>query len=309
MPSNRPNLQTSDSEKLLFDFLLAQPETNKPQEQIKEDVSDTPLSVSNLFQHHDTHPILLELVMAKQYEVGWLAWDPEALREGILSDFKIDSISQLVWAKLQMIRALHSSQMFWTDWNVFAPLCQILNNNCPDFEQLVIPGIEQLFVAVDISKLIRESTFSDEIAKFVAAAAIEDGINYLPDLLSFAEIWLAEPMYECLVCGYTATIDKTPILCDSCIGRFSDGYPFNDKADPAAPKAAGQKIRTFFRRDPAIIEKFWESYKDVPIEHIQKYADHERYPDYIPGFKLLIARDYMNFRRAQLEEQRKAIGI
>jgi hypothetical protein len=304
----RNPLGVTDSERILFDYILG-PADKQPGPVFDEDeVSSGPITLQNVFQHHDAHPVIFDLILSQKYDVEWLDWDQDALRLEIQEDFNT-TISQLNWAKIQTLRSLHSSELFWTEWNVFSALTSCLNNNIPDFEMLVLPDIEQIMVSVDIANVVRSVEFSDEVAWFVVACAIDDGINYLPEPLDFAAPYLAEPMYRCKDCGYEAPVDIEPVRCDNCTGRFTDGHPFNDKPDPDAPKKSGKNVEVFFRRDPGKTAELWGAHKEDTIESLAQYADLEKYPEYVPFFKLLSARDYVEHRREQLSTQRKALGL
>ena len=108
-----------DSERVLFDYILGKPQQPAAAAYEDGEVQSGPVTIQNVFQHHDAHPLLFDLILSKKYDADWLGWDPDALRLEIQEDFNT-SVSHLNWSKIQMLRTLHSSTMFWTEWNVFA---------------------------------------------------------------------------------------------------------------------------------------------------------------------------------------------
>lgn len=142
--------------------------------------------VGNIFVHHDSHPVVLDVALLKAYGVDWFSWEPDTLWREIMEDFRTPSISIHVKGKIQAVRTLHINEWFWTKWEVFCWATQALNNNIPDFQVIQKPSIAQLFVSVDTATLIRDDEeFSQELQGFVAAAVLEEGVVYAPGPIAF----------------------------------------------------------------------------------------------------------------------------
>lgn len=266
--------------------------------------------------HHDAHPVILASLATKAFQEQWLEWEPEVLwfecqKElgALLSDFtgrRVNaSISNLNRNKLQAVRTLLLTDGFWDAWEVFAPTLQALNNNIPVFNVLQKPSLAQLMAGVDMAGQVRERAFSDEVSRFVAACALDEGVWYLPAPLAFAQVAAARPHYRCLDCGNEDEIDPRDLRCDSCSGKFSadwDPHTFNFR--PARGlESEGKKVETFLKNDPRGPAARWAEVGESPADDVEL----QEVPSDIVCAKLLVARDYMRLRRQQYEEQREAL--
>lgn len=148
----------------------------------------SPVTRKTLFVHHDTHPVVYDVALLKEYGTEWFTWEPGTLWAEILQDFKVPSISDHAKAKIQAIKTLHISEAYWLDWEVFGWLTQALNNNIPDWQTLQKPSAGQMMNSVDVATMVRaEETFSPDVASFAAASLMDDGIVYAPDNLRFCQ--------------------------------------------------------------------------------------------------------------------------
>lgn len=147
-----------------------------------------PFSARNLFVHHDSHPIVLDIKLMDQYSTDWFAWEPETLWREIMDDFRAPSISDHVKSKIQAVKTIHISDWCFTKWEIFCPTIQALNNNIPDFEVLRKPTVSQLFAGVDMMTMIRNDVeFSQEVQDFIGASLIDSGIICAPQPLAFCQ--------------------------------------------------------------------------------------------------------------------------
>lgn len=142
--------------------------------------------VGNLFVHHDSHPVVLDIALLKAYGVDWFTWEADTLWKEIMEDFQTPSISIHVKSKIQAVKTLHINEWYWTKWEVFCWATQALNNNIPDFQVIQKPSIPQLFSSVDTATLVRnDEEFGQELQGFVAAAVLEEGVVYVPEPIAF----------------------------------------------------------------------------------------------------------------------------
>lgn len=148
----------------------------------------TPITKKNLFVHHDTHPVVFDVLLLKQYQEQWFTWESTTLWKEIKEDFRVPSISDQTKAKIQAVKTLHINEWFWTKWEVFCWITQAINNNIPDFHVIQKPSIPQLLASIDIATYIRsDETFSSEVQKFVAAAVVEEGVFYAVEPIRFCQ--------------------------------------------------------------------------------------------------------------------------
>jgi hypothetical protein len=148
----------------------------------------TPVTNKNLFVHHDTHPVVFDIVLLKKYNADWFEWQPETLWKEIKEDFRVPSISDHAKAKIQAVRTLHIGEMYWKNWETFCWITQALNNNIPDWHILQKPSLAQLMSSVDIAEMVRKGeVFALEVCSFVAASMLDEGVLYAPHPISFCQ--------------------------------------------------------------------------------------------------------------------------
>jgi len=138
---------------------------------------ETPVNALNLFQHPDTHPILLDLVLLRKYGPEWFEWEPEILEIRIPLDFQGQHISEGNMHKVQAAKTLHYGERFWSDWEIFVWCCMAFNGVPPDFEVMQVPTVGQAMVAVDIAQRIREDVpWSEEMNDYLEQVHMFGGV-------------------------------------------------------------------------------------------------------------------------------------
>lgn len=175
---------------------------------IAEDPGNTPLALSetteehegkkekparpiviNLFQHPDSHPVVLDLLLLRKYGPDWLSWESEFIREKIPVDFPTKDLSDLNMEKIQAVRVLHLNDTFWQRWENFNPIVQVFNNQFPDFQKLQVPATAMIAVAIDTAKRIREDVkWSPEVVDYMRMVCRYDGVFRPPEPLGFLEV-------------------------------------------------------------------------------------------------------------------------
>lgn len=151
----------------------------------------SPVTRKTLFVHHDTHPVVYDVALLREYNAEWFVWEAETLWSEILRDFKVPSISDHAKAKIQAIKTLHISEAYWSEWEVFGWLSQALNNNIPDWQTIQKPSIGQMMNSVDIATMVRTGeTFSTEVSGYGAACLLDEGVLYAADNLKFCQVVL-----------------------------------------------------------------------------------------------------------------------
>jgi len=274
------------------------------------DVSKAPAAVQasrepiiRFFSYHDAHPVALVMVLMEKFGVDWFEWEPETLRSEILTTFNATSVSEHNWQKIQVARTLVSTIGFWEEWHIFEKITQVLNNNIPRFDISQRCTVAQLMAGVDIANKIRREDYGEEIEKYVAACALEQGVTYLPTPLDFAQTMLSQPMYRCNVCG---NVEKDDLdgRCDFCTARFADIHPLNLKPSDHVPDSAGRDVDKFLTRDPASTKKRYDEVQRKGIENVD--LDEES-PEDVQTGKLVVAYRYMQLRRQQLVDQLKEL--
>lgn len=261
-----------------------------------------------LFRDEQAHPIALLRALTKKYGIEWMEWPPSVLKRTIEVDFKV-SIARVNVGKALAAGAVATRDEFWQDWETFHFLCQALNNNIPNHEELQEHTVGQLMNAVDIAMQIRrelkdlsyEPHFEEEVARYVAAQALNQGVWYLPYPLEFASKYATKRSYKCSDCGTVDEVRFEDGLCDTCVGRW-DGERLGDwEPVPALIQRGWGKNIKIFEKNPAEpvrlrVEKALRSPNTILQENRND----------ICAAKVIVAMRYMQHRREQLAKQEAA---
>ncbi|MCA8940371.1 MAG: hypothetical protein KDB07_11205, partial [Planctomycetes bacterium] len=156
----------------------------------------------NLFSHHDTHPLILDLQATKLLGPEWFVWEPETIRL-VLPKEAGQNISEINWQKLQACKTTHVNPgMVFDEWEVFLRVITALNNVVPDSDILQQPNAARLYAGVGMLRMLDpDEDFSREVRRFIAASLLYQGIIFAPGELSFVQDLLLEPYYVCPDCG------------------------------------------------------------------------------------------------------------
>jgi hypothetical protein len=271
----------------------------KEMKRVDQDFS-TPVTLRNLFTHHDTHPVVLDLALMKAFGLEWLGWEAVTIWAEVKRVFKTE-LSEHTRAKIQAIRALHTSEAPWMAWHVFEKVIQALNNNIPRFDVVQAPSLEQLYAGVDIMDTVRHENFSDEVKHYIAAAVLHEDVFYVPPPLDVVQSEVAHPVYVCEDCGTHHDALFNDATCDFCTKKFSpeNGLSFRPDAE-VLNKGLGKRLRLELKYNPDEIQKRWLEVSTLASEKVE--LDDHKMAD-VQVAKLLVARDYLNIRRRQLSEQ------
>jgi len=174
--------ESTDSEKRFLEAI------GSAQKKVSSAARTKPV-VINLFQHPDSHPIVLDLLMLRKYGPDWLGWESEYIREKVPTDFPTKDLSDLNMEKIQAVRVLHLNDTFWQRWENFNPVVQVFNNQFPDFDKMQVPTTAMLAVAVDTAKRVREDVnWSLDVIDFMRMVCRFDGVFCPPAPLDFLDV-------------------------------------------------------------------------------------------------------------------------
>ena len=258
------------------------------------------------FRSEQAHPIALFREVLKRYGPECLDWELAVFKRTLEKDLKT-SVASINLHKIMAAISVADTDRFWNDWQVFHFVCQCLNNNAPVASHIQDFSVGELMVAVDIANSIRKELgkasyipkFSEEIAKFIAAQALEAGVWFLPEPLEFAQAYAAKRTCVCKDCGnHQDYLEKNDKICYVCTEKFDTESLKNFKADR-------KKLLQGKGTNTVIIEK-------NPIKEVAKTLDQylmgaiqefEVTPDGICAGKLIVGLEYLTMRRTQLQEQ------
>lgn len=255
--------------------------------------------ILRFFAYHDAHPVAIVMVLLEKFGPQWFDWEADTLRTEIFATFNTSSISEHNWQKIQAARTAMMTYGPWREWQIFEKVLQALNNNVPRFDIAQPCTLSQLMAGVDILNALRREKFNEEIAAYVAACALEEGVFYLPPPLDFAQEKLSMPSYRCRRCGNEDLDDMGDGKCDFCCGRFQGERPLNLKPAEFVPPYAGDDVVRFLKHDPEPVKA---RYTQLVESGVDKPLDDDNYVD-VQAAKLLVAREYLQLRSSQLTEQ------
>lgn len=243
-----------------------------------------PLTLRTVFEHPESHPLVLDTLLLEEYGPLWLDWEAETIWSEIRDDFKTPGVSVINRNKIQAVKLCHLMETPWEAWEVFTPVCMAFTGNIPHFRIFQKPSPAQILITVDILHRIDSHPFSEEMGKFIAASFLDEGIHYLPPPVDFAQTWASEPQYRCKVCGKIDR-DDTNEVCDSC----------------GAPESELVKEPV---RDFRPVEARFKSIQSLPDGQRPELG--ETVED-VQTAKLLVAFDLVDLHRKQLEEQLRMV--
>lgn len=256
-----------------------------------------PVTKGNLFSHPEAHPFVLDVALLKTFQLDWLKWEPDTLFQEIRETFNT-SIADVNRVKILATMTLHVIDTFWESWEVFENTVLALNGVIPRIGYIQPPDIPLLMTGVDIANSIRKEEFSDEISRYSAACFLHESVTYAPEPMEFCRAYVAMPKYNCAHCGKKGSaLPPFDGRCDSCSRKFED-HPFNFKAAVDA-KDKSEDVSYELTYNPEPTKKRFEELMALPPDQVQI----DEVANDIEAARLIIATDYMNFRRRQRDKQ------
>lgn len=301
-----------DPAERFFHQLLQDEEEEKnaavlPSEVTDEEPPTKPVTPHNLFRHHDTHPVILDTALLKLFGTEWFEWEPATLWEELKRRLPAGGPSELNRNKIQAVKTLHMNNFPWETWEVFVPIALALNNVVPIFTMIHKLSVPQVMAAVNTIRQIRDEEYDPEVRRYLAACFLDEGVVYAPPPVSFIQMDISQPHYRCLDCGNEDQDDLVDGVCDVCSERFTDDKPLDLKPNPdlvpRIKEGEGRRLERFYKYPFEEVEKAYNAVKGQPTESLSL-------PETRVGvqvMKLLVARDYIALRTAQLSDQAKVL--
>lgn len=236
-----------------------------------------------------------KLINSKHGDENWLLWDAEVIAKEC--DLKQD------FNKVMAMKTLYTTDAPWDNWELFLVIVQALNGlpTNPEILYLTDHPLPYLYNAIDIMNMTREQEFSEEIARFCAAIFLHENVHYAPDQLSFAQIYISQPKYECKKCGKIGSaLPPFNFVCEDCGDIYNlekKQKPFNFK--PLEISNETTDIQLFVDYDSQEIRKRYEELKNAHEVTLQ-----ENEVDVQVG-KLLLAHDFVKNQNEGLEKELK----
>lgn len=256
-----------------------------------------PLTSRSVFSHPEAHPLALDVVLLKNFELDWLTWLPETLFTEIEHTFG-SSIAEVNKLKILAAQTLHVVDTFWDAWEIFEKTIWAINGQVPRLDTIQPPDLPMLMAGVDMANSIRQETYGEEVARYCAGVFLHENVFYAPEPLEFCQKYLEQPMYKCNDCGQVGSaLGPFSGVCWSCGGHFDSEHPF--KFEPDTTHGRNVTITKMF--DPEPTKARFNVLNKLSAEQL-KTAIHETAED-IQAAKLITAVDFTKYRSQQLAEQ------
>jgi hypothetical protein len=138
-----------------------------------------PFTKKAAFTNQDSHPLLLDLIMIKEFGSQYLEWEPETCWQEVKLTLGT-TVSEVNKNKIQAVRSCHVTESPYEEWHIFEKIALGLNSLIPKFD--VIQKINPHICAVTFESMghIKSSELSEEVLKYVASVLLEDGVIFGP---------------------------------------------------------------------------------------------------------------------------------
>lgn len=263
------------------------------------EVTEGPVTAQNVYNHHDTHPLILDLFTTRLFGGEWFGWEPETLRMLIPRQGRF-TISACNWNKLQACKTVHANPAAIFDrFECFLPVITAFNNVIPDPTALQPPSLARLLAGVGMLRMLDpQEEFSLEIRRFMAASLLYRGIFLVPDELEFLQHLLLGAYYVCPDCGNEEKVlDDFDGVCDYC---GTDWYMMASGRKVKDPRVELRKQRDIlpYRSKLAWVGAnydAWHPNEDDPVD--------------VQVVRVVEAIHYKAKKDAQFYNQKSALGL
>jgi hypothetical protein len=275
-----------------------------------------------LWMREDAHPLALDIALNKKYGEDWLEWEGETIFMDLTEAG--EDIPEVNKQKIQALRAIRNTDLFWSEWPAFTTISMALNGIIPDASITERPTLSEMAFAVQVARVLRDMPFDDELSLWIAAEAEDEGVPWLPLPLSFANQYLNPRKYKCKSCGTEGDVlpdgDSKNTVCETCSGMYRTLQPFSidlpewGKKNLAAGVGVGDDIKTYDKHGlaSAVREEFMKvipSKKEAddaggPVEAVMKKGwPKDQGSITVPTAKVLTIIDYLYDQSKAFKEQ------
>lgn len=260
------------------------------------------LTSRSVFSHPEAHPVALDLILLKNFELDWLSWLPDTLFFEIEKTFG-SSIAEVNRLKILAAQTLHTIDSYWEQWEIFEKVLWALNGNIPRVDVMQPPDLSILMSGVDMANGIRQETYGEEVARYCAAVFLNENVFYAPEPLNFCQIYIDGPTFKCQDCGQVGSaLPPFNGMCWACGGHFDSEHPFKFEPDPEAQRrGVGKKLTISKTFDSEPTKKRFQELNVLPQDKL--LSSLRETPEDIQAAKLIIAVDFTKHRSKQLTEQ------
>jgi len=247
------------------------------------------------------HTIDILKTILDKYGYECLDWEPVVIQKTLNIDFQAAKIN--VYKALAAI-ALLQTDRFWSDWQTFHFLAQCLNNTVPSAGTIQELSVSQIMVAVDTANKLREElqdlsfvpVFSEEVSKFIASQALNQGVWFLPAPLDFASPYASKTMLVCNDCGNEEFfMDEEDEICPTCTSKY-------DLTSLSSASHNEDRLKLGFGKNTKVVTQYSTLQVQKTLQSLLEGRDinlDENNQDHICAAKLFTAIKYMTKRRRE----------
>lgn len=146
---------------------------------MKADTKESGISSpKHAFTNREAHPLVLNLLLVKEFGPEYLGWEPETCWVEISKTWGT-TVSEANKNKIQAVRTCHTTAQPYERWEVFDVVCNGLLGLVPRFDLIQKPTPHRAAFAIEVMSQIKDSTkLSDEVHKYTAACMLDYGMVY-----------------------------------------------------------------------------------------------------------------------------------
>ena len=134
--------------------------------------------IRTAFTNKDVHPLVLNLIMVKEFGPDYLAWEPETCWIEIARTWN-STISEVKRNKIQAVRMCHTTDQPYERWEAFDIVASGLVGVPPKFDLIQKPTPHRAAFALEVLAQIKEEAkVSSEVYKYVSACMLDYGMVY-----------------------------------------------------------------------------------------------------------------------------------
>lgn len=145
-----------------------------------------PETTPQLLPSKALRPSDLAKVLLDRLGAEWITYEPETLWVEVRRVTKANP-GETLKNKIQAVKTLLASNAFWKDYLAFEKVVMAFNNHLPSFDYHQNPSPAMIALAVSEAAKIKEEVYSDDVLRYIAAAAFQEGIIALPEPLNIAQ--------------------------------------------------------------------------------------------------------------------------
>lgn len=247
------------------------------------------------------HPVVLFGALTKRYGNVWMNWAPFTVRETLRKDFGVE-IDVKNLARLLATAGVLRDDRFFSNWETFHFLTPAFNGIPPMPSQMQEHTVAQMMAAVDDALYLRNMVrslapvphFTDEVGRYIAGHALNDGVWYLPEPLAFASPHASGRRYVCGDCGNEGECLLDDVHCDVCLHRFDLETLGGHRPDPhLVQRGRGQNVMVFHQRPPQAVA--------LRLAELVQQKEPQFKPNQVDTCckRILSAQEYVKARQAQ----------